>query len=98
MPSTLRTAVARVVGARSELRSESASLLAPGRARQRVRDSPQSFTNLAAAKIQRFVLTKGAPNLAKMLFRLPDAARVIENPSPAEVKALAAKMPTARET
>jgi len=33
-----------------------------------------------------------------MLFRLPEAARVVENPSPAEVKALAAKMPTARET
>ena len=36
--------------------------------------------------------------MAKMLFRLPEAARVVENPSPAEVKALAAKMPTARET
>jgi len=36
--------------------------------------------------------------VAKMLFRLPEAARVVENPSPAEVKALAAKMPTARET
>src|SRR5437588_226779 len=33
-----------------------------------------------------------------MLFRLPQAARVIENPSPEEVKALAAKMPTARGT
>src|SRR5438105_6277737 len=33
-----------------------------------------------------------------MLFRLPQAARVIENPSPEEVKALAAKMPTARDT
>jgi phosphoenolpyruvate carboxykinase (ATP) len=33
-----------------------------------------------------------------MLFRLPQAARVIENPTPEEVKALAAKMPTARET
>src|SRR3989440_383552 len=33
-----------------------------------------------------------------MLFRLPEAARAIENPSPEEAKALAAKMPTARET
>ncbi len=36
--------------------------------------------------------------MAKMAFRPPQAARVIENPSPEEVKALAAKMPTARET
>jgi phosphoenolpyruvate carboxykinase (ATP) len=33
-----------------------------------------------------------------MLFRLPDAARVVENPSPEEVKGLAAKMPNARRT
>jgi phosphoenolpyruvate carboxykinase (ATP) len=33
-----------------------------------------------------------------MLFRLPQAKRVIENPSPEEVKELAAKMPTARST
>src|ERR1041385_5557373 len=33
-----------------------------------------------------------------MLFRLPQAKRVIDNPAPAEVKALAAQMPTARET
>src|SRR5881296_1751676 len=33
-----------------------------------------------------------------MLFRLPGAKQVFENPSPAEVKALAAKMRTARET
>src|SRR6266545_3439245 len=33
-----------------------------------------------------------------MLFRLPQAKRVIENPSPGEVKELAAKMPTARPT
>src|SRR5436189_1992559 len=33
-----------------------------------------------------------------MLFRLPQAKRVVENPSAAEVKAIAAKMPTARET
>src|SRR6476660_5402182 len=33
-----------------------------------------------------------------MLFRLPQAKRVIENPSPEEVKELAAKMPTARPT
>ena len=36
--------------------------------------------------------------MAKMLFRLPQARRVIENPTPEEVKALAAKMPTARPT
>ncbi|CAN5223989.1 phosphoenolpyruvate carboxykinase [soil metagenome] len=36
--------------------------------------------------------------MAKMLFRLPKAKRVYENPSPAEVKELAAKMPTARPT
>jgi phosphoenolpyruvate carboxykinase (ATP) len=34
--------------------------------------------------------------VAKMLFRLPQAKRVIENPSPEEVKELAAKMRTAR--
>ncbi|MFY9578555.1 MAG: phosphoenolpyruvate carboxykinase [Gaiellaceae bacterium] len=33
-----------------------------------------------------------------MLFRLPEAKQVFENPSPAKVKALAAKMRTARET
>jgi phosphoenolpyruvate carboxykinase (ATP) len=33
-----------------------------------------------------------------MLFRLPKAAKVIENPSPDEVKELAAKMPNARPT
>src|SRR5256886_4624145 len=33
-----------------------------------------------------------------MLFRLPQAKRVIQNPSPEEVKKLAAKMPTARPT
>ena len=36
--------------------------------------------------------------MAKMLFRLPQAKRVIENPSPEEVKELTAKMPTARPT
>jgi phosphoenolpyruvate carboxykinase (ATP) len=36
--------------------------------------------------------------VAKMLFRLPQAAKVIENPSPEEVKELAAKMPNARPT
>ena len=30
-----------------------------------------------------------------MLFRLPEAANVIENPSPAEAKELASKMPNA---
>jgi phosphoenolpyruvate carboxykinase (ATP) len=33
-----------------------------------------------------------------MLFRLPQAKRAIDNPSPEEVKKLAAKMPTARPT
>jgi phosphoenolpyruvate carboxykinase (ATP) len=36
--------------------------------------------------------------VAKMAFRLPRAARVIENPSAEEVKALAAEMPNARWT
>jgi phosphoenolpyruvate carboxykinase (ATP) len=36
--------------------------------------------------------------VARMLFRLPRAARVIENPTPEEVKELAAKMANARPT
>ena len=36
--------------------------------------------------------------MAKMLFRLPEAKRVFENPTPAEVKELAAKMTNARPT
>jgi phosphoenolpyruvate carboxykinase (ATP) len=36
--------------------------------------------------------------MAKMAFRLPKAARVIENPTPEEVKELAARMPNARST
>ncbi|MDX6368825.1 MAG: hypothetical protein QOG93_327, partial [Gaiellaceae bacterium] len=36
--------------------------------------------------------------MAKMLFRLPQAKQAIDNPSPEEVKELAAKMPTARAT
>jgi phosphoenolpyruvate carboxykinase (ATP) len=36
--------------------------------------------------------------VAKMLFHPPEARRVHENPSPSEVKELAAKMPTARPT
>jgi phosphoenolpyruvate carboxykinase (ATP) len=36
--------------------------------------------------------------VAKMLFRLPQAKRAIENPSAAEVKELAAQMPSARWT
>jgi phosphoenolpyruvate carboxykinase (ATP) len=36
--------------------------------------------------------------VAKMLFRLPRAARAIENPIPEDAKALAARMPTARLT
>jgi phosphoenolpyruvate carboxykinase (ATP) len=42
--------------------------------------------------------TKERFHVAKMLFRLPQAKRVIENPTPEEVKELAAKMPTARPT
>ena len=36
--------------------------------------------------------------MAKMLFRLPKAANVVENPSPDEVKELAARMSNARPT
>ena len=36
--------------------------------------------------------------MAKMLFRLPRAAKATENPSPDEVKELAAKMPNAKPT
>ena len=36
--------------------------------------------------------------MAKMLFRLPQAKRVTENPRPEEVKEVAANMPTARRT
>ena len=36
--------------------------------------------------------------MAKMLFRLPKAPRLIENPSPDEVKELATKMPNAKPT
>ena len=36
--------------------------------------------------------------MAKMLFRLPEAARVIENPGEEELKQLTAKMPEARPT
>src|SRR3954468_15562986 len=42
--------------------------------------------------------TRGALGVAKMLFRLPQAKRVIENPTAEEVKELAAKMPTACRT
>ena len=38
------------------------------------------------------------PAVAKMLFRLPDAAGVIDNPDPEELKQLTAKMPNARWT
>jgi hypothetical protein len=61
MPSTLRTAGARVIGACFELGSEYASLLAPGAALQLVRGSPQSVIDLAAAKIQRFVVGERSP-------------------------------------
>jgi phosphoenolpyruvate carboxykinase (ATP) len=36
--------------------------------------------------------------VAKMLFRLPEAAKVHDNPSPEELKELAARMPNARPT
>jgi hypothetical protein len=36
------------------------------------------------------------PAVAKMLFRLPDAADVIDNPNPDELQQLAARMPNAR--
>ena len=36
--------------------------------------------------------------MAKMAFRLPPAASVIDNPSPDEAKELAARMPNARPT
>ncbi|MBD0331012.1 MAG: phosphoenolpyruvate carboxykinase (ATP), partial [Thermoleophilia bacterium] len=36
--------------------------------------------------------------MARMLFRLPTAARVIDNPTPDELKELAARMPNARPT
>src|ERR687886_460917 len=42
--------------------------------------------------------TPEASALAKMLFRLPEAARVIENPGEDELQQLAAKMPEARWT
>src|SRR5215210_534741 len=38
------------------------------------------------------------PAVAKMLFRLPDAAGVTENPDPEQLKELAARMPNARPT
>src|SRR4051794_13126740 len=38
------------------------------------------------------------PAVAKMLFRLPDAAGVTENPDPEQLKELAAQMPNARPT
>jgi len=38
------------------------------------------------------------PAVAKMLFRLPDAAAVTDNPDPDELKELAARMPNARRT
>src|SRR5438552_7073368 len=41
---------------------------------------------------------KEAHALAKMLFRLPEAARVISNPSAEELQQLAARMPSARWT
>jgi phosphoenolpyruvate carboxykinase (ATP) len=42
--------------------------------------------------------TKERLDVAKMLFRLPQAKRVYDNPTPEEVKELAAKMPAARPT
>jgi phosphoenolpyruvate carboxykinase (ATP) len=43
-------------------------------------------------------IPEGESRVAKMLFRLPKAAKVIENPSPDEVKELAAEMPNAAPT
>ena len=51
-----------------------------------------------AAKILRGQRPKGLKSVAKMAFRLPEAAQVIENPSSEQVKELAAKMRTARPT
>src|SRR5256714_3286775 len=50
------------------------------------------------AKIRRRRTKEGRIRVAKMAFRLPTAAQVVENPSTADVKALAAEMPTARPT
>ena len=36
--------------------------------------------------------------MAKMLFRLPEAAKVHDNPSPEELKELALRMPNAQRT
>jgi len=38
------------------------------------------------------------PPVAKMLFRLPEAAAVTENPDPEQLKELASRMPNARPT
>jgi phosphoenolpyruvate carboxykinase (ATP) len=38
------------------------------------------------------------PAVAKMLFRLPDAAGLIDNPTPDELKELTTKMPNAQST
>jgi phosphoenolpyruvate carboxykinase (ATP) len=38
------------------------------------------------------------PRVARMLFRLPDAANVVDDPDPEELKELAARMPNARPT
>src|SRR5206468_11160727 len=52
----------------------------------------------ARGRIPEFRRREERLHVAKMLFRLPQAKRVIANPSPEEVKELAAKMRTARPT
>ncbi len=56
------------------------------------------YTNPGTRRAANFGLVKITAVVAKMLFRLPAARRVIENPSPGGVKALAAEMPNARPT
>jgi phosphoenolpyruvate carboxykinase (ATP) len=60
--------------------------------------TPAGIVGYAAGKIPESRRREERLHVAKMLFRLPQAKRVIENPSPAEVKELAAKMRTARPT
>jgi phosphoenolpyruvate carboxykinase (ATP) len=59
---------------------------------------PQDFATEQPGKIRQSRRREERFDVAKMLFRLPQAKRVIANPSPEELKELAAKMPTARRT
>src|SRR5262245_35196209 len=63
-----------------------------GRARAR------RFPCSTALRFSSFPLRRSEFVVAKMLFRLPEAAEVVVNPSPAEVKALTAEMPNAKPT